>query len=207
MVKIYKAIKRAFSAARSPFGEVVAFCLAPLRVRGFLFSLFFLINITPGLAEQDGREEYVKACRFIKQREYDFAFLEFRSIIRDFPDSRYARESEFAIGEYLFMQKMYWESIKNFSEYIRDYPDSNGAIFAKAYILKIMEDIENLTAEQKKDIENIKTELFSEPLFLLFSEYKEISYRSAFNNNFSIRYYVDIIKVYKNDKIFVTVTP
>ncbi len=172
-----------------------------------LFSTLFVINMTPGLAEQGGKEQYEKARQFIKQRKYDFAFLEFRSVVRNFPGSKYARESRFAVGEYLFMQKMHWESVKNFSEYIRDYPDSAGAIFARAYLLKIMENIEDASAEEKKAIEDIKTELFSEPLFLIFSEYKEISYKSAFNNNFSIRYYVDIIKVYKNDKPFITITP
>jgi len=170
----------------------IVFATSSILCLVFLFSL-------PLQADQRGRGQYDSALSYIKKKQYDFALMKFRSITRDFPESRYAMDSLFAMGEYFYEQGNNYEASKYFSEYINLYPESDGTVFIRAYLLKIMED-------HKEIAEKLKMEFFSEPLFLLFSEYKELSYKSAFQNKFSIRYYIDMIEVYRNDEFFIKIT-
>lgn len=171
----------------------------------FIGCIFFSF-IAPALAGQSGRAQYEKATQLVKRGQYDFALLAFRSIIRDFPESKYAQEAKFALGEYFYRQKAYFEAIQNFTEYIKKYPDTTAAIFAKAYLIKIMESMEKPSQKEKELIDKIKMDFFSKPLFLLFSEHREVSYKSALANDFTIRYYIEDIEVYINDKPFIKIT-
>ena len=149
---------------------------------------------------QQGKASYDEAISFIKNKQYDFALMNFRFVARNYPDSKYAADSIFGIGEYFYQEGNNNEASKYFSKYLKLYPESEGAIFARAYLLNIMQ------ANDKDVSEELEMEFFSEPLFLLFSEYKEFSYKSAFQNDFSIRYYIDMIEVYRNDKLFIKIT-
>ncbi|MDP2910862.1 MAG: outer membrane protein assembly factor BamD [Candidatus Omnitrophota bacterium] len=152
------------------------------------------------------RAGYDAAVRHIKKNQPDFALLEFRNVIRDFPKSPLAQKSMFAIAEYYYDNKMYYDAVRGFTGYIKNYPDSKANVFARAYLLKITEEIKDPTWEEKKMFDSIKQDLFSEPLFLLFREYKETSYKSSFQNVFKIRYYIDNIEVYRNDKLFIKIS-
>lgn len=154
----------------------------------------------------EARARYGEAVRHIKANQLDFAFMEFRSIVRDFPKSPLAQRSAFAIAEYYYENKMHADAAKEFTAHIKNYPDSKANIFAKAYLLKIMEEIQNPTPEEKKMLDDINMYFFSKPLFLLFTEYKEASYKSASLNKFSIRYYIDNIEVYRNGRLFIKIT-
>ena len=107
-------------------------CCALVLVACLLF--LFRAQGATGLSSR-GRGRYEKAVQFIKRSQYDFALLEFRAIIREFPESRYAQASLFGIGEYFYNQKLYYEAMRNFTRYIETYPESDGAIFARAYLL------------------------------------------------------------------------
>ncbi|MFC1666969.1 hypothetical protein ACFL0P_03775 [Candidatus Omnitrophota bacterium] len=170
------------------------------------FAGLFLLFREPVLADQRGKHQYEKATQLIKKKQHDFALMEFRSIIRNFPDSKYACESLFAVGEYFYNQKNYYEATKYFTECVEHYPDLNEAVFARAYLLEITRRTEKPKGGEKTFVDDIEMEFFSKPLFLLFSEYREVSYKSAFQNNFTIRYYIDMIEVYKNDTLFVKIT-
>jgi len=156
-------------------------------------------------AEGFARARYDAAIRYIKKKQPDFALLEFRSVVRDFPKSPLAQRSVFAIAEYYYDNKMYYDAIKDFTGYVKNYPDSKANVFAKAYLLKIIEEIKDPTREEKNTFEDIKKEIFSKPLFLLFKEYKETSYKSPSRNKFKIRYYIDNIEVYRNGQLFIKI--
>lgn len=173
----------------------------------FIAGLILFSGGISGLyADGNAKARYDEVVRYIKLKQYDFALMELRSILRDFPETEYFQKSVFAIGEYSYDNKAYYDAIKNFTEYINNYPDSKGVIFAKAYLLRIIEDNKNPTWEEKRVFEDIKKDFFSSPLFLLFSEYKEASsYTSAFQHVFKIRYYIDNVEVYRDDELFITI--
>jgi len=173
-----------------------------------LFILVTLIIFSAhGLyAGGDARARYDAAVRHIKLKQPDFALMEFRSLLREFPKSPLAQKSLFAIAEYYYDNKMYNDAIKSFTGYVKDYPDSKAGIFAKVYLLKIIEEIKDPTWEEKRLFEDIQKDFFSKPLFLLFKEYKEASYKSPLQNKFKIRYYIDNIEVYRNGQPFIKIT-
>lgn len=152
------------------------------------------------------RTRYNAAVRYIKLKQPDFALMEFRSLLREFPKSPLAQRSWFAIAEYYYDNKMHNDAIKSFTGYLKDYPDSKAGIFAKVYLLKIIEEIKNPTWEEKRLFEDIQKDFFSKPLFLLFKEYKETSYKSPLQDKFRLRYYIDNIEVYRNGKLFIKIT-
>lgn len=172
----------------------------------FYILLFALLAVfifkAPNINAQSAEAQYREALQMVEEKKYDFAFFAFRSITRDFPKSKYTSDALFAVGEYFYSQRANAESISSFSEYVRKYPNASGAVFAKTYLLKIIETAEKPSAAEKKNIDNLEKEFFSKPLFLLFSQYKEVSYKSGLANSFTIRYYVDKIEVYKNGQIF-----
>lgn len=150
---------------------------------------------------------YRDAIRCIKLNQPDFAFMGFRSVARDFPDSPFAERSIFAMAEYYYDNKMYHDAIENFTLCAEDRSDLKANTIAKAYILKIIEEIKEPAPEKKDMAEGIKKEFFSESLFLLFSEYKKTSYRSASLNKFRIKHCADNIEVHRNDQPFLTLEP
>lgn len=166
--------------------------------------LFLIFSVGILLADSGGQAEYDEAIQFIKVKQDDFAFLKFREIVRKYPESRFAPDALFATGEYCYDKKMYYEAIENFSAYVKNYPRTDAAVFARTYLLKIIEETDRDEID-KEVIENLERELFSKPLFLLFSQYKEASYKSPFRNKFTIRYYMDMIEIYKNDELFIKI--
>ena len=109
----------------------------------FLFAvgLVVIFSAQELCAIEYARARYDAAIRYIKNKQPDFALMEFRSVIRDFPKSPLARKSVFAIAEYYYDNKMYYDAIKDFTGYVKSYPDSKANVFAKAYLLKIIEEI------------------------------------------------------------------
>lgn len=169
-----------------------------------LFSVFVLFSTQDLFADAGAR--YSEALKFAKQKKPDFALMEFRSIIRDYPKSKYAQKAIFAIAEYSYDNKIYQDALTNFIGYINNYNDPKAVIFAKAYLIKIMEEVRNPTTEEEEMFDNIKKDFFSKSPFLIFSEYKKTSsYRSAFQNRFKIKYYKDNIEVYRNGQLFIKI--
>ncbi|MBU1913353.1 MAG: outer membrane protein assembly factor BamD [Candidatus Omnitrophica bacterium] len=171
-----------------------------------VIGLIIIFSAQELYASGFARTKYDAAIGYIKKKQPDFALMEFRSLLREFPKSLFAQKSSLAIAEYYYDNKMYNDAIKSFTGYVKNYPDSKAGIFAKAYLLKIIEEIKDPAWEEKRLFEDIQKDFFSKPLFLLFKEYKETSYKSPLQNKFKIRYYIDNIEVYRNGQFFIKIT-
>ncbi len=156
-------------------------------------------------------EQYRDGLRDLKEGRIYFAFLNFRSVFKEDPDSPYAPEAAFAVGEYYFDNSDYFNSLKTLSDYIHKYPKHRGAVFAKLIIYKILTDVKRedvLGVQEDTLVKEIRKELFSQPLFLIFYDKKSPrSYRSLFNHSYLVYDYVDMIKVFRDDKIFLELSP
>ncbi|MFH1691319.1 MAG: outer membrane protein assembly factor BamD [Candidatus Omnitrophota bacterium] len=176
------------------------------------FSLFLYLLFLAGCATftQSG-EWYRMSIDDIHQDRPYFAILNLKNILKEYPESPYAPKAAFAIGEYYFDNGDYYNAINVLSNYIRRYPDDKGVVFAKLIVYKIItnfkkEDVAN--AQQDVLIREIRRELFSEPLFLIFYDKKSPrSYQSIFSNSYLVYDYIDKIKVFRNDKDFIELTP
>lgn len=171
----------------------------------FIAGLIFIFGGQDLYAGAGAR--YTEAVRCIKAKQPDFAFMKFRGVIRDFPESPLAQKSIFAMAEYYYDCGMYRDAINNFTLCAKDCSDLKASVIAKAYILKIIKDMKKPGLEEKRTAEDMKREFFSKSLFLVFSEYKKTSYRSASLNKFRIKHHAGNIDVYRNDQLFLTVEP
>ena len=134
-------------------------------------------------------------------------FMRLREIVNYRPDSPEAEDARFGIAEYFYYQKDYRDALIEFSKFIKKYPKGNATIFAKLYLLKIYSDPRHNVKIEKSLSMDIEKELYSRPLFLLFSEYEKKSYFSPLGNTYEVRSYTDKVEVYLNGSVFYTVTP
>lgn len=162
-----------------------------------------------GLSESG--ERYRIGTQDIRDGRFYFALINLKAILKDDPDSPYAPQSAFALGEYYFDNADFFNALTAFSDYIHRYPKHKGAIFAKLLIYKIMTDFkkDETPGEQENALIGvIRKELFSSPIFLIFYDKKSPrSYKSLFQHAYLVYDYVDKIKVFRDDKIFLELSP
>jgi hypothetical protein len=156
-------------------------------------------------------EQYREGMQDYKEGRTYFAILIFKSLVKDDPRSPYAPQAAFAVGEYYFDNADYFNSLKSLSDYIHAYPKHKGAVFAKLIIYKILTSVnkeEALGVKEDALVSEIRKELFSQPLFLIFYDKKAPrSYKSLFKHSYLVYDYVDKIKVFRDDKIFLELSP
>ncbi len=114
----------------------------------FLILLFLLLAINPVFANDES--EIIDAANLsARSNDLDFAFLYYRSIMNDYPKSKYIPVSLFAQGEYYFLNTSYKESQTLFQSYIEKSANKEGKLFAFVYLSKIAK-IQKNGAELKK---------------------------------------------------------
>lgn len=166
----------------------------------FIFLLAFL-SLSCAVLNRD--IQYYEAVEETKAGNINFAFLRLKSYIRDNPDSIYAPQARFAICEYYIENNNYRDAIEHLARYILDYPEEKNIVFAEALLYKTLMEYKG----EPQFVEKIKEKLFSKSIFLLFSDSKIKRYKSIFNNTYKIVDYIDKIEVFKNDGLFLKITP
>lgn len=139
----------------------------------------------------------------IKNDNLDLTFIRLKNYLGDHPDSPHAQKIRFGLAEYYFQINDYKDAIEELTSYINDYSPDKKAVFAYFLLYKIIsENYQNTDILQK-----IKEKFFSKSLFLMFGEVKTHSYRSIFNNIYKAYEHIDKIEVYRNDDLFLQLTP
>ncbi len=150
-----------------------------------------------GHAGED-RGLYSRAMKSAKQGDADFAFMNYRSILREYPQSKFKEQALFAHAEYSFLLKHYDESVALFTTFVQDYPDSKGKLFALAYLLKIAGE-----KGDQKEVEAIRKQIISlRKISLVFRNFKKYKYRSPFYRYWKAIIYIDKIEFYINGELF-----
>ena len=148
------------------------------------------------LADED-TVMYSRALRSAQSGNLDFAYMDYRILLRDYPGSRYTEYAMFAQGEYYFVMPDYVQAEKIFDAYLKKYPESKGALFALAYLLQV--------AEEKKDeplTQKLKNEMLARcRVGLVFRNSKEYRYRSPMNRKLKVVFYIDKIEFYEGKKL------
>lgn len=156
-------------------------------------------------------ERYNEGLTAIRDGQNYFAVIHLKSVVNNDPQSPYAPSAAFALGEYYFDNTDYFNALRTLSDYIHSYPKDKGVVFAKLIIYKIITTSQNgefSGVQESALIKEIRKELFSQPLFLIFYDKKAPrSYKSLFKNSYLVYDYVDKIKVFRNDKIFLELSP
>lgn len=178
-----------------------------------VISISVAIGLLAGCATLgDSGRKYRECLLNLHNNQKPFAIVRMMSLAKEGPSSPYAKQVTFALGEYYFESRDYANAVAMFSRFISDYPQDKGAIFAKIILYKVITQFKQdqaLDVQEEALIQEIRKELFSQPVFLIFYDKKSPrSYTSLlFKNSYLVYDYVDKIKVFRNDKPFLELAP
>lgn len=77
-----------------------------------------------GVDEDAVRKDYDSALATLKKGQYDQALAEFRQFLKQHPNSRYADNAQYWIGEVHYVNRRFTDALKEFESVIKRYPDS-----------------------------------------------------------------------------------
>ena len=173
-----------------------------LRLRVLVISLLFVISTSTYVYAGWDTELFSKASKAVQRGEIDFAFMQYRSIVSNYPNSRYHNDALFANAEYYFLKSNFREADYYFKIYLKQEMDPNGKLFALAYRLRIAR-IYNKAAL----IEDLEQQIISlRQQAFVFEKFKEYAYQSPFNRQHKAVYSINKIEFYVNDQIFEAVS-
>jgi len=142
-------------------------------------------------------DEYILAQEALKSQDKQFAFMNFRYIAENYPNSRLREKALFATGEYYFLTSDYKDAFKAFEDFLNDYPDSKMKPFALFYIFSIANNTgkEDFAKEMEQQVINW------ERVILIFKESKEYKLKSPLGINYRLAHYIDRLEFYIDGKL------
>jgi hypothetical protein len=162
------------------------------------FLLIILLVFSPcGLRQVFGEGEYSQAQNAVKSGNQEFAFINFRSVLKNNPKPNHREKALFATAEYFFLVSDYSDAFSSLQEFLQDYPYSKMRTFALFYLLKISQiwQEEQLAKDIEKQIINSKR------VILLFKDTREYKLKSPLGINYKLIYYIDRLEFYSNGKL------
>jgi outer membrane protein assembly factor BamD (BamD/ComL family) len=145
---------------------------------------------------------YSKAIQFAKAGQGHFAFMQYSELLRNYPTSKYRDLALFATGEYYFQVSGFQDAEKAFKMFLDEYPDARERTYALAYLLNIARRNDNAASA-----EDLKKQIIDrQQVSFVFRESKEVTYRSALNQNYKTVIYIDKIEFYVEGKLLAKVS-
>lgn len=141
---------------------------------------------------------YKKASQFAKQGDREFAFMNYRAILKGYPKSRFTEKALFANAEYYSILTKYGDAKVHFEDYVKDFPDSKGKFFALVHLWKLAErkGDEALLAEYTSQIAS------NEQMSFIFRDRKEIFFQSPLACQYRAVIQIDTIKIFLEGVLF-----
>jgi outer membrane protein assembly factor BamD (BamD/ComL family) len=169
----------------------------------FYLPVIFIILLNLSCATTSIEAQYKDILREARLGNTDFTFMKLTNYLSSYPDSAHAPEVEFALAEYYYQTQNYRDAIDALTRHIKDYSDSKSRVFAYALLYRLLSEYKL----EPQLIAKIKQNLFSNSLLLIFSQSKTKYYKSIFNNTYKIVDYIDKIEIFKNNELFLKITP
>jgi tol-pal system protein YbgF len=85
----------------------------------------------PTLSPADQRKAYDQALELLKEGRYNDAAAAFQSFLREYPDSSYADNAQYWLGEVYYVTRQFQPALSEFDKVITVYPGSAKAADAK----------------------------------------------------------------------------
>jgi hypothetical protein len=172
-----------------------------MRLRNFIISISIILYAAVAFAGEDATK-YAQARKMAKAGQKDFAFMQYQTILRDYPNSRFTEPALFGKGEYYFLIEDYRQAKEAFEGFLTQFPKSNGRMFALAYLWRIAK-LQNDEATAQDLANQIVTQ---KQVSLVFRDRKEYKYLSPLNNNFLAAIHIDKIEVYLGGELFAKIS-
>lgn len=142
---------------------------------------------------------YSKAVHAAKRNKLNSSFMHLSRIVNRHPSSKFFTSALFSVGEYYYVIGDYFNAKNAFEQFIEKDSQSKSAVFARAYLIKIVKDNQESAAKYEKEIVTFKR------LSLFFRDFKIIKYRSAFLKKYKAVYFIDKVEVYINNALFIEI--
>ena len=157
----------------------------------------FLSLLTAALKQAQASQDYLLAQDFVRDKNREFAFMYFLSVLRDDANPGHRQEALFAAAEYYFLAADYVDSFNTLNEFLENYPHSELKILALFYLLKISEswELPELSKIIEKQITGLKR------VVLVFKENQERNFISPLGLKYKIIYYIDKLEFYIDGKL------
>lgn len=155
--------------------------------------------------QQTARERIAQAEHDVAEGEIDFAFMEYRALLDEYPKDPSAREAAFAIGEYHFKQHNAHEAKRTFEMFDQETAEEIPKLIAQVYLLlcaRLLKDDASLQALES----HLKEMLSSKKLFLAFEENRVREWTSPLGNHFELREFVDRLEIILNGTPFYAIS-
>ncbi len=85
------------------------------------------VGSTGGATVSDERAAYQKAFDLLKEGRYERANAAFRDFLKTYPNSSYAGNAQYWLGESLYVSRKFKQAAEEFQRVLKNYPNSNKA--------------------------------------------------------------------------------
>lgn len=103
----------------------------------------------PSGADDGGKLDYDKAFSLLKEGRYKQSIVAFGSFLKSYPDSQYADNAQYWLGEASYANRQYKQALSEFQRLIAQYPDSSKAKDARLKIAYVYYELKNWSAAQE----------------------------------------------------------
>lgn len=175
----------------------------------FILYLFIFFPLW-GLQNVEGdqvtvRERLTQAEHYAAEGETDFAFMEYRALLEEYPNDPSASEAAFAIGEYHFNQHSAREAKQAFEMFHQEGAEEIPELLVQVYLLLCARVLKDDASVQFLE-SHLKEMLSSKKLFLAFEENRVQEWTSPLGNRFELREFVDRMEITLNGAPFYSIS-
>ncbi|MFV9616581.1 MAG: tol-pal system protein YbgF [Gammaproteobacteria bacterium] len=117
---------------------------SPVPPPGAATSTTIIPVVTGG--DKDGQEVYSKAFALLKEGRYDQSIQAFESFKVSYPDSKYADNAQYWLGEANYVSRDYKKALTAFQQLIAQYPESSKNSGARLKIGYVYFELKNWSA-------------------------------------------------------------
>jgi tol-pal system protein YbgF len=107
-------------------------------------------------SDKDGAEEYSAAFDLLKQGQYSKSITAFEGFLKSFPESKYADNAQYWLGEANYVSRQYKTALDAFQTLIAKYPESKKLSGAKLKIGYTYYELRNWSASKDALMQVIK---------------------------------------------------
>lgn len=107
--------------------------------------------------DKDGKQAYSQSFNLLKEGRYQQAVVDFSGFLSNYPESKFAGNAQYWLGEANYVSREYKTALKEFQKVLTQYPDSGkvqGAALKIGYTYYEMKDWDSSKAALQKVIDN-----------------------------------------------------
>ncbi len=110
----------------------------------------------PASSDKDGAQQYTAAFDLLKEGQYSKSIAAFNSFLKNYPDSKYADNAQYWLGEANYVSRQYKTALDAFQTLIAKYPESSKISGARLKIGYTYYELKNWSAAKDALMQVVK---------------------------------------------------